>query len=67
MIGQRLKELRIEKGLRLRDVAEAMGLTLRAICNYESGIREPSLEMLVKLCKFFDVTSDYLLGLTDSY
>lgn len=67
MIGQRLKELRIEKGLRLKDVADAMGLTLRAICNYEAGIREPSLEMLVKLCKFFDVTSDYLLGITDSY
>lgn len=63
----RLRELRLEKGLRLKDVAEAMGVTLRTISNYEAGIREPSLDMLVKLCKFFDVSSDYLLGLSDEY
>jgi hypothetical protein len=63
----RLRELRLEKGLRLKDVAEAMGVTLRTISNYEAGIREPSLDMLVKLCKFFEVSSDYLLGLSDEY
>lgn len=63
----RLRELRLEKGLRLKDVAEAMGVTLRTIINYEAGIREPSLDMLVKLCKFFEVSSDYLLGLSDEY
>ena len=63
----RLRELRLEKGLRLKDVAEAMGVTLRTISNYEAGIREPSLDMLVKLCKFFEVSSDYLLGLPDEY
>ena len=67
MLGEKLKELRIEKGLRLKDVADAMGLTLRAICNYEAGTREPSLATLVKLCAFFEVSSDYLLGITDSY
>ncbi len=63
----RLRELRLEKGLRLKDVAEAMGVTLRTISNYEAGIREPSLDMLIKLCKFFEVSSDYLLGLSDEY
>lgn len=63
----RLRELRLEKGIRLKDVAEAMGVTLRTISNYEAGIREPSLDMLVKLCKFFEVSSDYLLGLSDEY
>ena len=63
----RLRDLRLEKGLRLKDVAEAMGVTLRTISNYEAGIREPSLDMLVKLCKFFEVSSDYLLGLSDEY
>ena len=67
MIGQKIKELRIERGLRLKDVAEAMDLTLRAICHYEAGTREPSLATVVKLCKFFDVSADYLLGLTDNY
>ena len=65
MFAIRLKETRIEKGLRQKDVAEAIGLTLRAICNYEAGTREPSLDILKKLCLFFNVSSDYLLGLTD--
>ena len=63
----RLRELRLEKGLRLKDVAEAMGVTLRTISNYEAGIREPSLDMLIKLCKFLEVSSDYLMGLSDEY
>lgn len=53
MLKDKIRELRLEKGLRQVDVANAMGLTLRAICNYEAGTREPSLDMLVKLCVFF--------------
>lgn len=67
MFNVRLKELRIERGLTLRQVAEAVGVTLRAICNYEAGTREPSFDTLRKLCLFYDVTSDYLLGLSDEY
>ncbi|MCI9010345.1 MAG: helix-turn-helix transcriptional regulator [Clostridia bacterium] len=66
-MGDRLKELRIEKGLRLIDVANAVGLTLMAISNYEQGIREPSIAILIKLCDFFEVSADYLIGRTDSY
>lgn len=65
MFKDRLKELRIEKGLRQVDVANAVGVTLRAICNYEAGTREPSLEMLVKLCRFFETDPNYLLGFSD--
>jgi len=65
MLKDRLKELRIEKGLRQIDVANAVGVTLRAICNYEAGTREPSLEMLVKLCRFFETDPNYLLGFSD--
>ena len=65
--AERLRELRTEKGLRLIDVGNAVGITLRAVCNYESGAREPSLDTLILLCKFFEVTADYLLGLSDSY
>lgn len=65
MLKDRLRELRIEKGLRQLDVANAMGVTLRAICNYELGLREPSLDMLVKLCHFFETTPNYLLGFSD--
>ncbi len=65
MLKDRLKELRIEKGLRQVDVANAVGVTLRAICNYEAGTREPSLEMLIKLCRFLETDPNYLLGFSD--
>lgn len=65
MLKDRLKELRIEKGLRQIDVANAVGVTLRAICNYEAGTREPSLEMLIKLCRFLETDPNYLLGFSD--
>ena len=65
MFKERLKELRLDKGLRLKDVADAINLSIRAISNYEQGIREPSLSILKDLCKFFNVSSDYLIGLTD--
>ncbi len=64
---ERLKELRIERGLKLKEVAEYMNVTIRAISRYEDGTREPSVEMIVKFCKLYNVTADYLLGLTDSY
>ena len=65
--AERLKELRIDKGLTQRAVSESLGLSRNACTNYEMGIREPSLEILVKLCDFFEVSADYLLGRVDSY
>lgn len=65
--AERLRELRTEKKLRLIDVGNAIGTTLRTICNYEAGTREPSLDTLIALCTYFGVTSDYLLGLSDTY
>ena len=63
----RLKELRLENGYSQADVSRALGLTRNAFTNYELGIREPSLSTLIAICKFFHVTSDYLLGLSDNY
>ena len=50
-----------------REAALAIGLTQNAFMNYENGYREPSLDVLKKICLLFDVSSDYLIGLTDSY
>lgn len=61
----RLKSLRKEKGINQKAVAEAIGITTSAYSNYEQGTREPSLEILVALCKFYEVSADYLLGLED--
>ncbi len=61
--GSRLKGLRVSKGLTQDQLALRLGVTKSIISAYESGTRYPSLEMLVKLSKSFNVSSDYLLGL----
>lgn len=65
VFGTRIKELRIAKGFTIKQVAEHLGINIRAYNYYEQGSREPSLETIVLICKFFDVTSDYLIGLSD--
>lgn len=62
---ERLKKLREQKGVTQKEVADAIGVTISAYSNYEQGIREPSNQILINLCKYFNVSADYLLGLTD--
>ncbi len=62
---EKLKELRKIKAVTQQTVATAIGVTISAYSNYEQGIREPSIEIIIKLCKYFDVSADYLLGLED--
>ena len=59
----RLRELRLEQGLTLKQVSSALQLTLSAYANYERGIREPSVAIIKRICKFYNVSSDYLLGI----
>ncbi|MCL2556519.1 MAG: helix-turn-helix domain-containing protein [Firmicutes bacterium] len=61
----RIKELREEKGLTQAQLAKAIGFNYRTISQYERGINEPDLKTIKKLCDFFEVTSDYLLGFED--
>ena len=63
--GEKLKDLRMERGWTLKETALRVGLTRNAIANYEANIRQPSLETLKALCKLFEVSADYLLGLED--
>ena len=63
---ERIKELRLEKGLSQGDVALKLEVTRSAYSNYEQGIREPSYDILAKLCLLFEVSADYLIGLTDN-
>lgn len=64
-ISIKLKELRISKNLTQKQVAQVLGTVPTAITNYESGIREPSLDNLKKFCDLYEVSADYLLGRTD--
>lgn len=62
----RLREVRNEKGKKQKECAECLGIQVRSYQAYEGGDREPSIQYLIALADFFDVTLDYLMGRTDS-
>ena len=62
---ERLKELRIEKGLTQTQLAKELRVNQRTISNWEVGERQPDLDTLEVIAKYFNVSYDYLLGLTD--
>ena len=64
-LGKRLKELREEQGLTQKELAFRLNLNSVTYLHYEKEQRQPPLEVLADMAKFFDVTVDYLLGLTD--
>lgn len=49
------------------EIAKAIGVSKQCVTDYKSGRIAPSIDTLYTLCKFLDVSSDYLLGLTDTY
>ena len=61
----RLKELRMEKGLTQENIAKGIGITQQAIRIYEQGRREMKLKTLKKIANFFDVSVPYLQGFVD--
>ena len=63
--SERIKELRTERNLKQREMAEICGLKLRSYQDYEYGKTYPEVPGLIQIAKFFDVSTDYLLGLTD--
>ena len=63
----RLKSLRQKRKLTQSELASILGLKPTAISNYESKRNEPSFEKLIALSKYFDVSCDYLLGVSDAY
>ena len=62
----RLRELRLNRGLRQEQVAKLIGVNKSAISTYENDTREPSFEILVRLANLYRVSTDYLLGQTNS-
>ena len=62
MLKDKLKELRTNRKLTKKEVAEATGLTERQYIAYEYGERDVSTDTLIALADFYGVTTDYLLG-----
>lgn len=61
----RLKELRKKLKMSQTEFATAIGMMQQQYSRYEKGEREPQLKHIRKICKVFDVSSDWLLGLNN--
>ena len=63
--GKLLRELRVEKGLTQKETASQLGLHSVTYLHYEKDQREPPLKVLMEMAVFFDVSTDYLLGIKE--
>lgn len=66
-IGERIRELRLEKDLLQRELAAKIHVAANTLCQFESGKANPSYEVLLSLADFFEVSTDYLLGREDDF
>jgi len=64
--SDRLRALRETSGYTLEDLADRLRITSRQIARYEADQSDPASDVLLRIARLFGVTSDYLLGLTDS-
>jgi transcriptional regulator with XRE-family HTH domain len=65
-LGLRLRQLRENYGLVQQDVADLFGTNRNVVSQWESGAREPSLEIILRLAEFYGVTVDWLLGVPNA-
>ena len=65
-VSTRLVSLRKEKNLSQKEAAQYLGVSQALLSHYEKGIRECGLDFLCRASTFYDVSTDYLLGLTDN-
>jgi len=65
LFSTRLKELRLENNLTQAQLAQQLNVSQRSISSWETGFRQPDYELLEKICKLFNVSADYLLGMID--
>lgn len=63
MFSERIKELRLALGLNQVQFAERINVTKQSVSNWENDNIQPSIDMLIKICVTYSVSSDYLLGL----
>ncbi|WP_247930726.1 helix-turn-helix domain-containing protein [Streptococcus mitis] len=62
VFSERLKELRLKKGLTQTELGEKVGVKQSTFTNWEKGKREPSFENLIKLADLLEVSLDWLFG-----
>ena len=65
MYFKRLRDVREDSDLKQKDVAEILGIAQTVYSRYERGYQSLPIDYLVKLCEYYNVSADYLLGLSD--
>lgn len=64
---QRLRDLREDRELKQETIAKVLNTSQGYYSKYELGIREIPLHHIITLCKYYDVSADYLLGFTNEF
>ena len=64
--GEKIRDLRKEKNLTQKEMAQALSVTISTLSHWECEYQEPSFKDLVSLADFFEVSTDYLLGLSEN-
>ncbi|MGD9568252.1 MAG: helix-turn-helix domain-containing protein [Sedimentibacter sp.] len=65
-IGERIHYLRIRSNLTSKELSKILNISESSVSLIENGKRKPSLEIVVKIAGYFKVTTDFLLGVSDS-
>ncbi len=65
-IASRLSSLRKEKDISQKEAASVLGVSQALLSHYEKGIRECGMDFIVKACRYYDVTADYMLGMSQN-
>lgn len=63
MLNQKIRELRLHRSMSQVELANELGVTKQSVSNWENDNIQPSIEMLIKISKYFGVSTDYLLGI----
>lgn len=65
MLNEKIKKLRISYNMSQVDLAKHLGVSKQCVSNWENDNVQPSIEMLIKIARFFNVSTDYLLDLDE--
>ncbi|MBQ5321602.1 MAG: helix-turn-helix transcriptional regulator [Oscillospiraceae bacterium] len=61
----RIREIRIKRGKTQKELAVLLETSQQAYLKYEKGINEMPIRRIIKLCQYYNLSADYILGLTD--
>ena len=67
ILAKNLKQLRLEKHLSQKDISNALNIAVSTYANWEQVRRDPSLDDLLKITNYLEVSSDFLLGIDEYY